>query len=256
VKKLPLGIQNFRKIIESDYVYVDKTQHIYNLMNDVSYYFLSRPRRFGKSLLLDTIAEVFGGDSELFKDLWIYDSGYNFKKHPVIRLDMSNIANKTPEVLENSILSYLKKCYLAEEFIFDDNIISDAFKNLVYLMYEKYNERVVVLIDEYDKPILDHIDDTDIATRNRKVLSGFYGILKSMDPYLRMTFITGVTKFSKASVFSVLNNMKDISMAEDYAEICGIPIDSLDEYFGEHIEQLKSLGALRNLPQTGQYSLF
>ena len=246
MKKLPLGIQNFRKIIESDYVYVDKTQHIYNLMNDVSYYFLSRPRRFGKSLLLDTIAEVFGGDSELFKDLWIYDSGYNFKKHPVIRLDMSNIANKTPEVLENSILSYLKKCYLAEEFIFDDNIISDAFKNLVYLMYEKYNERVVVLIDEYDKPILDHIDDTDIATRNRKVLSGFYGILKSMDPYLRMTFITGVTKFSKASVFSVLNNMKDISMAEDYAEICGIPIDSLDEYFGEHIEQLKSYARFKH----------
>ena len=236
---LPLGIQNFKEIIEGDYIYVDKTQHIYNLIKQAKYYFLSRPRRFGKSLLLDTIAEVFKGDKELFKGLWIYDSDYTFKKHPVIRLDMSNLANKTPDILEESLSFYLKICYAAEDFIYEESISSNAFMKLIMLLHNKYNERVVVLIDEYDKPILDHMDDIKVAKENRKVLSGFYGILKSMDPYLRMTFITGVTKFSKASVFSVLNNLTDLTMAEDYAEICGIPIGSLDEYFGEHIAQLK-----------------
>ena len=238
LKKLPLGIQNFKEIVDGDYVYADKTQYIYNLINDAKYYFLSRPRRFGKSLLLDTIAEVFSGDKELFKGLRIYNSDYTFKKHPVIRLDMSNISNETPAVLRESILSYLRTCYSNEGFDLVDCIASDAFRNLIYLLYEKYKERVVVLIDEYDKPMLDHIDDTGIADENRKVLSGFYGILKSMDPYLRMTFITGITKFSKTSIFSVLNNLRDITLAEDYAGICGIPTDSLDEYFGEHITEL------------------
>jgi len=239
MKKLPLGIQNFKKIIEGDYLYADKTRHIYNLLNDASYYFLSRPRRFGKSLLLDTIDAVFSGEKELFKGLWIYNSDYAFKKHPVIRLDMSGIANDTPAALKESVLSCLEIRYSTEGFDFNVKIASDALKHLIYLLYKKYNERVVVLIDEYDKPILDHIEDPDIAIKNRKALSGFYGILKSMDPYLEMTFITGVTKFAKTSVFSVLNNLKDITMAEDYAEICGIPINCLDELLGEHIAQLK-----------------
>jgi len=240
VKKLPLGIQNFRKIIEGDYIYVDKTQHIYNLLNNASYYFLSRPRRFGKSLLLDTIAEVFKGDKELFKGLWIYDSDYVFKKHPVIRLDMSNIANKTPDILENT---------LSEEMISrageDDITVTGSepgilFKRLIENLCKKYNERVVVLIDEYDKPILDHINNIETAGGNRSALSGFYGVLKSMDPYLRFVFITGVTKFTKTSIFSGLNNLKDITMSEDYAGICGIPTDSLDEYFSEHIGQMST----------------
>ena len=238
MRPLPIGIQSFKEIITGEYVYVDKTRYVYELLNDAKYYFLSRPRRFGKSLLLDTISEVFQGDKELFKGLWIYDSDYTFKKHPVIRIDMSNIANKSPDVLEESILSYLKTCYSNEGFILNERICSDAFRNLIYLTYEKYKERVVVLIDEYDKPMLDHIDDIKIADENRKVLSGFYDILKSMDPYLQFTFITGITKFSKTSIFSALNNLRDITLAEDFAGICGIPTDSLSEHFEEYITEL------------------
>ena len=181
MKRLPLGLQNFRKIIEGDYLYVDKTQYVYNLINDASYYFLSRPRRFGKSLLLDTIAEAFGGDRELFKGLWIYGSGYDFAKHPVIRLDMSKIANKTSDEFERSLMSHMRKCYAAEGFELADSIVSDAFGSLIDLLHAKYGQRVVVLIDEYDKPILDHINALETADGNRQVLRGFYGILKSMD---------------------------------------------------------------------------
>ena len=240
MKKLPIGMQNFRKIVEDDYIYVDKTQHIYKLINVASSYFLSRPRRFGKSLLLDTIAEIFNGDKELFKNLWIYDSDYVFKKHPVIRLDMSNIANETPAAMKESILSYLRTCYLSEKIEFTDNIASDAFRNLIYFLYGKYNERVVVLIDEYDKPILDHINDINTANGNRSVLGGFYGVLKSMDPYLRFVFITGVSKFTKTSIFSGLNNLRDITMSEDYADICGISVDDIDMHFGDHIRQMST----------------
>ena len=250
MKKLPIGIQNFRKIIEGDYLYVDKTQFIYELINGASYYFLSRPRRFGKSLLLDTLGEAFCGDKELFKGLWIYDSGYDFAKHPVVRLDMSNIANNTPEVLEESLLSYLKICYLAEGFEIANNIASDAFMRLIILLYEKYGNGVVVLIDEYDKPMLDHIMDIETAEMNRKLIKGFYGILKSMDRYLRLTFITGVSKFSKTSVFSELNNLLDITLTTKYANICGIITDDVERYFGEHMELLstfESFGQYNNL---------
>ena len=246
MKRLPLGIQSFRKIIEGGYVYVDKTQHIYNLINGESYYFLSRPRRFGKSLLLDTISEVFGGGRDLFKGLWIYDSDYGFAKHPVIRLDMSNISNKTPKTLEDSIASSLGRRIQEECLDIDDKIPSDMFKHLIEGLHKKHGQRVVVLIDEYDKPILDHLGDIETAEANRQVIRGLYGILKSMDPYLRFTFVTGVSKFTKTSVFSELNNLFDITMAEDYANICGIEVNRLGEYFGEHIE---SLIAHRNFKQ-------
>ena len=238
MKKLPIGIQTFRKIIEGNYVYVDKTQYIYSLISDASYYFLSRPRRFGKSLLLDTISEVFHGGKELFRGLWIYNSDYSFEMHPVIRLDMSNISNKTPETLETAIMLELQGRIQDEAFDIADGVPAHMFKRLIELLYAKYDQTVVVLIDEYDKPILDHIDNPKIAEANRQVLREFYGILKSMDPYLRFTFIAGVTKFSKTSIFSGLNNLKDITILEDYANICGIPVESLDEYFGEYIDSL------------------
>ena len=241
MKKLPLGIQNFSKIIEGDYIYVDKTKHIYDLINDASYFFMSRPRRFGKSLLLDTISEVFHGNKELFKGLWIYGSDYDFEKHPVIRFDMSKMTSKTPEALEESILKCLKVYYEAEGFDIEYVYPSNVFVHLIELLHKKYNKSVVVLIDEYDKPILDHIDDPDMAEANRQVVRDFYGILKSMDAYLRFTFITGVSKFTKTSIFSELNNMFDITMTRRYADICGIPIDSLKSDFGEHIEALAKL---------------
>ena len=247
MKRLPLGIQDFRKIIEGDYLYVDKTHYIYDLINSASYYFLSRPRRFGKSLLLDTIAEAFGGDRELFRGLWIYGSDFGFEKHPVIRLDMSKIANKTPETLENSLLSNLRNRISDEGFGIADDVPSDAFHHLIEMLYKKYGKRVVVLIDEYDKPIVDHLTDIEKAEANRAVLRGFYGILKSMDPFLRMTFFTGVTKFTKTSIFSELNNLLDITLTKDYAGICGIPVEDLGKLFHEHIADLSSVDELRQI---------
>ena len=241
MKKLPLGLQNFRKVIDGDYIYVDKTRYIYDLINNASYYFLSRPRRFGKSLLIDTIAEAFSGDKELFKGLWIYDSDYSFEKHPVLRLDMSNISNNTPETLERSLVYELRRRVNEEGFTLDSDLPSDLFKHLIEELYAKYGERVVVLIDEYDKPILDHLTDLERAEANRSVIKGFYGILKSMDPYLRFVFITGVSKFTKTSVFSELNNLLDITLTKKYANICGIETGDLGKYFGEHIDYLSSL---------------
>jgi hypothetical protein len=151
---------------------------------------------------------------------------------------MSKIQNKTPEILENSLSFYLKICYAEENFEYEGGA-ADSFMKLILLLYGKYKQRVVVLIDEYDKPILDHIDDIETANKNREALRGFYGILKSMDAYLRMVFITGVTKFTKTSIFSGLNNLLDITMAKAYAGVCGIPTECLGEYFGEHIAKLE-----------------
>lgn len=240
MKKLPLGIQSFRTIIEGGYVYADKTQYVYDLINNVKYYFLSRPRRFGKSLLLDTIAEAFSGDKGLFKGLYIYDTDFDFLKHPVLRLDMSNISNKTPEDMEVSLSGELYKRIQFEELNISTGIPSDMFKFLIEALYNKYNQRVVILIDEYDKPILDHIDDINTAEANRKILRSFYGILKSMDPFLEFSFITGVTKFTKTSIFSELNNLLDITLLEDYANICGITAEDLFTYFDEHTKNLSA----------------
>ena len=247
MKPLPIGIQSFQKIIEGNYVYADKTRFIYELINDASYYFLSRPRRFGKSLLLDTISEVFKGNKELFRGLWIYDSGHDFPKHPVIRLDMSKVANKTPEILESSLITNLDVQIHAEGLDIPHGNPSDMFFRLIDGLHRKYGQRVVVLIDEYDKPILDHLTNLTIAEGNREILQGFYGILKSMDPYLRLTFITGVTKFTKTAIFSGLNNLLDITMLDDYANICGITLDDLEVYFSDRIKALSGRKGFENL---------
>ncbi|MCL1805157.1 MAG: ATP-binding protein, partial [Clostridiales bacterium] len=201
-------------------------------------YFLSRPRRFGKSLLLDTISEVFSGDKELFKGLWIYDSDYDFPKHPVLRMDMSNIANETPEALKFSLSDELTERAREEGLDVAGGMPSDLYKKLIIGLYKKYNQGVVILIDEYDKPILDHLLDVEAAEANRAVIRSFYGVLKSLDPYIRLTFITGVSKFTKTSIFSELNNLLDVTMLEKYANICGIPVEELDKHFHEYIEAL------------------
>jgi len=179
MKRLPIGIQTFSKIVEGDYVYADKTKYVYDLINGASYYFLSRPRRFGKSLLLDTIAEAFKGNKELFKGLWLYDSGYSFDKHPVIRLDMSNISNETPEVLKASLTYELRNQVREKGLDINDGAPSDMFKSMIEGLYNKHGQKVVVLIDEYDKPIIDHIHDIPAAEANRLVIRGFYGFIRS-----------------------------------------------------------------------------
>lgn len=165
--------------------------------------------------MLDAIAEAFSGDRELFKGLWIYNSDYGFEKHPVIRIDMGNIANKTDEALENELSIELMKRVRLEGFSFEYKTPPAIFKTLIEELHIKHGQRVVVLIDEYDKPILDHLDNPDASEANRKVLKSFYGILKSMDPHIRMAFVTGVSKFSKSSIFSEMNNMMDITLTKN-----------------------------------------
>ena len=248
MKKLPLGIQNFREIIEDNHVYVDKTMYIHQLISEGKCYFLSRPRRFGKSLFLDTIAEVFKGNKELFKGLWIYESGYDFKSYPVVRLDMSSIASKTPEILEASLSEELRYCMQQEDLSLSDGAPSDMLKKLIRALHVKYNQKVAVLIDEYDKPVLDHIAEFAIAEANRSIIRDLYGVLKSLDSYIRFIFFTGVSKFTKTSVFSTLNNLSDISMQEKYANICGIPIDALDVHFKDRIKSLSGQKDFKHCP--------
>ena len=193
MKKLPIGIQSFRDIIEGGFVYVDKTQYVYNLLNESKHTFLSRPRRFGKSLFLDTLNEVFSGDKELFKGLFIYGSDYIFEKHPVLRLDMSNISNDTTDALRISLSFELHRQMQSEGLECLGASPSDMLKFMIEGLYRKYNKKTVVLIDEYDKPIIDHLDNLTVAESNRDFLRSFYGIIKSMDAYVRLSFITGVS---------------------------------------------------------------
>ena len=245
MKKLPVGIQTFKKIVEDNNVYVDKTKYIYDLINGGNCYFLSRPRRFGKSLLLDTIAEVFKGSKELFKGLWIYDSDYEFASHPVVRLDMSKINTESPDAFNKSLAARLRKELRKEGIYTDDDSPSGLLTDFIEGLHDKHDQKVVVLIDEYDKPILDHITDFKTAEENRAILRGFYGILKSLDSCLKFTFFTGVSKFTKTSVFSSLNNLSDITMNRDYANICGIPVDELERYFGDRIESMSDHEVLK-----------
>ena len=238
MKKLPLGIQNFREIVEENHVYVDKTYFIHHLISNGKCYFLSRPRRFGKSLLLDTIAEVFMGNRELFKGLWIYETEYDFTSHPVVKLDMSNISTTTPEVFGKSLSARLLDLMEEEDIRISDETPSGLLNNLVRGLHKKYGKKVVVLIDEYDKPILDHLTKPETAEANREIIRDFYGILKSLDSSLKFTFFTGVSKFTKTSVFSSLNNLTDITMIEKYVNICGIPVAELERHFGERMKIL------------------
>ncbi|MFH0734971.1 MAG: AAA family ATPase [bacterium] len=237
MKKLPIGIQTFDEIIRNDYLYVDKTEQIEKLITMGKYYFLSRPRRFGKSLLISTLKEIFSGNKELFKDLYIYDK-IDWITYPVIRLDMSNvISSKGKEFFGESIINMLN--IIANEYnIIIENPIdyTDAFRKLIYKL-SKIN-KVVVLVDEYDKPIIDYINNKDIASENRDLLKDLYSVLKSSDEYIKFCFLTGVSKFSKVSVFSGLNNLKDITINERYSTICGITQIELENNFNDRLNYL------------------
>ena len=235
-KKLPIGIQTFEKIIEQNFAYVDKTGFILKLIERSGYYFLSRPRRFGKSLFLDTLSEVFTGNRELFKGLYIYDK-YDFKKYPVIRISFGS-GDFTDEAIIKEEIFYNLKTNLTGLKVETDNIQSyrSCFKDLIANTYSKYNKTVVILIDEYDKPILDNITNQEMALTARHILKNFYAVIKDSDRYIRFVFITGVSKFSKMNLFSGLNNLEDITINKDYAEICGYTHKDLKTVFREHLK--------------------
>jgi len=234
MKYLPIGIQTFRDIIEGGFYYVDKTQFIPKLTS--KYYFLSRPRRFGKSLFLDTLKEAFSGNKELFKGLYLYDNWNWEKRYPIVKFDLSQAYPDTEENLIKSLDSFLKAVAKDHQITLEEEILGLKFKELIQKLYEKYNQKVVVLIDEYDKPILDVIEDIEKAKKNRDILKKFFEILKPSDPYLKLVFLTGVSRFSKVSIFSGLNQLNDITIDPSFATVCGYAQPELESVFEDRLK--------------------
>ncbi len=237
LKKLPLGYSDLKRIIDEDCVYVDKTQLIHQMITSGGYYFVSRPRRFGKSLLVSTLAEIFSGNRELFRSLWIDKSDYDWQKYPVIRFDFSVIGHETAQELRSGIFDRLVQ--LESEFGVDlsgQQTLTGKFQELI-IQLSKIN-KVVILVDEYDKPILDHIDNLAEAKSQREVLKSLYSVIKGSDQYLKFVLLTGISKFAKASVFSGINNLRDISLSDEYALLLGYTENELRNDFAAHLERL------------------
>jgi len=233
MKKLPIGIQTFRKIIDGGFVYVDKTGIAQQLIENSGYYFLSRPRRFGKSLFLDTLAEIFKGSKELFEGLEIYDKRDWSQKHPVIRISFGIGDFYSAAGIEKRISNILEQNCEDHDIEYQDGL---TLSKLIRMLHRKFSRQVVILIDEYDKPILDNITDIERATVARSVLRDFYGSIKESDPYIRFVFLTGVSKFSKMNLFSGLNNLEDITLKKEYATIAGYTQRDLETVFAEHLK--------------------
>jgi hypothetical protein len=238
LKKLPIGIQTFKKMREGNYVYIDKTEEALSLIENYEYIFLSRPRRFGKSLFLDTLRNIFEGNKELFEGLYIYDKWDWDTKYPVIKISFSGDL-RTPASLGEHLVSVLKENQTDLEVVCENrNNASICFRELIRNTYKKYNRKVVVLIDEYDKAILDNLDHLDVAVENREIIKGFYTILKDSDEYIRFAFLTGVSRFSKASIFSGLNMFTDISLNPVYGNICGYTQYDIETSFKPYLENV------------------
>ncbi len=234
--KLPIGIQSFKEIRTGGYYYVDKTQFVKKLAETGKYYFLSRPRRFGKSLFLDTLRQAFLGKKELFKGLYLYDNWDWEKKYPVIYISFGAGVHKTREELLKTINSILRRHFQSYGLSWEEELYNLRFYELIMKLSQKYNSQVVVLIDEYDKPILDNIEDRETAIEMRECLKNFYSVLKDADSYLKFVFITGVSKFSKVSIFSGLNNLEDITLNPQYGTICGYTQGELESVFADVLE--------------------
>ena len=238
IRKLPIGIQDFEDLRTNNYVYVDKTQYLYHLVTMGKPYFLGRPRRFGKSLFLSTLKAYFEGKKHLFEGLAIAEMEKDWTEYPVIYIDFNQAAYTSLQTLHN-VLNHILKEYEEKLGIESrEQEYSLRFAKVIRTAYEKTGKKVVVLVDEYDKPLIGTMDNLDVHEDIRIALQGFYGILKSMDAYLRLVFLTGITKFSKISIFSDLNQVSDISMDERYAGICGITERELSDYFQPEIESL------------------
>ena len=228
-KIYPIGIQNFEKIRKDGYFYIDKTALIYKLVKTGSYYFLSRPRRFGKSLLLSTLEAYFKGRKELFEGLAMESLEKDWIEYPVIHLDLNAKKFDT----ENDLIRLIDRQLLVYEAQYgscsSDETIDDRLVTLIRLAAEKTGQRVVILVDEYDKPMLQAIGRDELQEEYRNTLKAFYGVMKSMDGYIKFAMLTGVTKFGKVSVFSDLNNLNDISMWNQYIDICGVSDQELHD---------------------------
>ncbi len=232
--KLPIGIQTFIEIREGGYIYIDKTKEALDLINSYKYSFLSRPRRFGKSLFLDTLQNIFEGKKRLFDGLYIYDKWDFDDSYPVIKIDWAGDFKTLEDTtkIANFILEKNQK-RLNINCKIDDNP-STCFARLIQEAYQKYQKKVVILIDEYDKPILDNLESPQRAVENRDFVRGFYVQLKANDAYIKFAFLTGISKFSKANIFSGLNNLVDISLMPRYGNICGYTNENIKKEFFEY----------------------
>ena len=237
-RKLPIGIQTFREVREEDCYYVDKTAYVPEMLAEGKHYFLSRPRRFGKSLFLDTCKELFAGSEELFAGLYIHDHWDWSVRHPVLRLSFGSGSLSEPGVLHKEVMAQLDT--LEEETGVKSryDTASMRFRHLIQRLHRQSGQRVAVLIDEYDKPILDALDTPEAARANRDFLRGLYAVIKDSDAHVRFTFITGVSKFSKVSLFSGLNNLKDITLDPRYSALCGYAEADLDTVFAPELPGL------------------
>ena len=236
--KYPIGIQTFKKIRKDNFIYVDKTELIYKLAHESQYLFLSRPRRFGKSLLLSTLESYFKGEKELFKGLAIEKLETEWTQRPVLHFDMSTAKHKSVSELGEELgikLSEYEKLYGKEE---EEKLPNQRLAGLIKRAYQQTGQQVVVLIDEYDAPLLDVVYNQEVFEELRYTIRNFYSPLKACDPYLHFVFLTGITKFSQLSIFSELNNIRNVSMLPKYAAICGITEDELKTVFAEDIEEM------------------
>jgi len=236
LKKLPIGIQTFSEVIEKGYLYVDKTKHAFELIDSYKYVFLSRPRRFGKSLFIDTLHNIFEGNKELFKKLYIYDKWDWEEKYPVIKISFSG-GIRDKETLYSGLLRIIesnqKRLNIECKNSKDINI---CFEELIENTYQKYNKQVVILIDEYDKAILDNLEQIEEAKIIRDRIRDFYTKIKESDRYIKFVMLTGVSKFSKVSIFSGLNNLEDISLNEKFGSTCGYTKEDLTSTFKPYLE--------------------
>ena len=251
LKNLPIGIQDFEKLRKENYLYVDKTALMHRLVSTGSYYFLSRPRRFGKSLLISTLKAYFLGKKDLFKGLAVEQLEQKWTVHPVLHLDLNTAKYKEPGKLDmvlNNALSQWEEIYGARPNEADFGM---RFEGIIQRAYEKTGELVVVLVDEYDKPLLETIGNEALQDDYRSTLKSFYGALKSKDGCIKFAMLTGVTKFGKVSVFRDLNNLNDISLDNDYYNICGITEEELKGVFEPYVNRLAEA---RKMTQSEAYS--
>ena len=233
------SLYTFENMREGNFLYVDKTQYLWKMINkSQSMFFFSRPRRFGKSLTLSTLKAIFQGKKELFKDLYIENQPYDWKPYPVIHIDMGSNASSTPEELKEELISIIKNIAIELDVELTETLYNKKFEELIKKLYKR-DGKVVILIDEYDKPILNNIEKDNI-TDFQAVMKGFYSVLKTCEPYERFVFITGVGKFLKVSIFSDLNNLSDISMSDDFAEMCGYTEKELEDNFHDKIAEIAS----------------
>lgn len=236
MKKLPIGIQSFIEIRTEGYYYIDKTKYVKMLIDEGKYFFLSRPRRFGKSLFLDTIKQASLGRKELFEGLYLEKNWDWGEKYPVIHISFGSGVYKNIEELKYKQLSVIEDHAKNYGVSIEKETISEKFLELIEKLHEKTGKKVIILIDEYDKPILDNIEKPDTAAEMRDSLKNFYSVIKDADEHLKLVFITGVTKFSKVSIFSGLNNLKDITLDPKYAAICGYTQQEFEEVFKDRLE--------------------